>query len=190
MTVSSARLKPHCGSGDRSELPALDPVLLLEEDGMRAIVIGSVCLVLGLAGCASGRSNSDVELSFGDGSLEFEVSKDLVVSLLGEGLGSPLECGGDPDPDLRRLLAPLDGKRSGSTRIGAGSDQIRATRRGSRLTLEVGTGDTGRLTATVPWAVGECLLGRSITLDEALGNGAIRFELETGDGKVVKGTVR
>jgi hypothetical protein len=157
---------------------------------MRVIMIGSLCLLIGVAGCASSRSDADVEMSFDGDTLEFEVSRELVVSLLGEGLGAPLECGRDPDPDLRRLLEPLEGKRSGTTRMGTGGDRIEASRRGSRLTLEVGTGATGRLTATVPWAVGECLLGRSITLDEALGRRAIGFELVTDGGTVIKGKVR
>jgi hypothetical protein len=42
----------------------------------------------------------------------------------------------------------------------------------------------------VPWAVGECLLGRDITLDQALGSRTIEVELVTDNGKTVTARLR
>ncbi len=152
--------------------------------------IGSLVLALTVAACASSGPSNDFELAIGGGAVEIALSRDVVLAMLGDSLGTSLECDGEVDEDVRALLAPLAQHRRETMTMRHGEDRVIARRRGSRLTLTVTGDDGGRLEATVPWAVGECLLGRSTTVEEALGSRAISVRLTTAEGKTVTARLR
>lgn len=131
--------------------------------------LGALALTVTVFACASSEPRSDLDLEI-DGSeirlaLSEEVARGAVESLLGPGL----ECGGEVDDGLRDLLVDLDrrGPRARATRRD-GDTTLEARRRGARLDLEIrGTGP-GTIEASMPWAVAECLLGRTTTVERAI----------------------
>lgn len=147
------------------------------------------CSIL-VSACASSKPDDDFNLTVADGKVNMELSKDVVIGMLEDGLDTDLDCNGDVDDDIRRLLEPLARKRNARASLGEGEDRIEATRRGSHLTLTIGDQREGHLKATVPWAVGECLLGRETSIEKALGSKAIKVELVTDDGKTISARLR
>jgi hypothetical protein len=152
--------------------------------------IGALLLVLTVVACASSRPANDFELAVGDSAVEIALSRDVVLAMLGNSLGTSLECDGEGDEDVRVLLAALAHDRRGTMTMRHGEDRVVARRRGSRLTLTVTGDDGGQLEATVPWAVGECLLGRRTTVEEALGSRPISVRLTTAEGTIVTARLR
>ena len=139
-----------------------------------AILICAASLAIG---CATAEPQPDLRLDLADHDIELTVSSEAVRSLLADALDQPLECSGDVDADLRRFLERLDrGPRARATLTGD-DGTVTGRRRGGRLELRADGTDGGRLEATVPWAVGECLLGRGTTVEEALGAGRVPVEV-------------
>jgi hypothetical protein len=136
-----------------------------------------ICSISLAVGCATAEPESDLRLDIADDDIELTVSSETVRSLLAEALDHPLECSGDVDPDLRAFLERLDrGPRARAT-LTSGDGTLTGRRRGGRLELRANGTEGGRLEATLPWAVGECLLGRGTTVERALGAGRIPVEV-------------
>jgi len=151
--------------------------------------LGALGLSLILVACASSKPKSDFEVFYGDDTLNIELSRDAVVGMLENGLDTTMDCDGNLDPDMKALLQPLEHKRHATASRGDGDDRVVAKRRGSQLIFIVtGTG-SGHLKATLPWTVGECLLGRKTTFEGALGSSPIKVELTTENGKTIRATL-
>jgi len=127
-------------------------------------------------GCATTEPRPDFRLDVAGDEVEMTVSSTVVHTLLADALDDTLDCTGEVDPALRDFLERLDrGTRSRAT---LRDDDVTLTgrRHGGRLDLRADGADGGYLEATVPWALGACLLGRGTTVEEALGGG--RFPVE------------
>ena len=146
-------------------------------------LVAAAILAGALGACASSPPANDFEMSITDGNLDVALSRDLVVSMLADSLDAELDCGGDLDGDLRRLLEPLAQKSRGRTSMRQDGDRVIVVRRGSRLTFKIDDDGGGRLEASIPWAVGQCLLGCSTSLDEAIGSGPIELTVVTDGGR-------
>ena len=149
-----------------------------------------VFVMVTLVGCASRQAQNDVELTIADSSLELRLSREIVLTMLGESLETSLDCDGDLDEDVRALLEPLAHSHRRTTELRGGDERVVARRRGSSLRFTISGEDGGRLEATMPWAVGECLLGRRTTLEAAIGSRPIQVRLTTASGKTVTAMVR
>jgi hypothetical protein len=138
----------------------------------------------GLSSCASSQPNPDLRLDLTGNDLELTVSSDLARGLLEEALDTHLDCSGDLDPTLRAFLDRLAARPRSRASLRDDGTVIRGARRGGVLELKVNGSDGGRLRATLPWAVGECLLGDRVTLGDVLGrgHGHYRVEMVSADG--------
>ena len=104
----------------------------------------------------------------------------LASDLLRGVIGSELSCDADLDPDFEGLLRDLDRRGRGArATLVDGDGTLTARRRARTLELDARSPDGG-LEIVMPWAVAECLLGRTTTLQGDLGD--IRVKLEGADG--------
>ena len=149
-----------------------------------------LCIIAIIFGCASSQPENDFEMTIGDGAMSLELDRAVLVGMLEDGLNTTLSCDGEVDPEVEAMLEPLQRRRNGKTVTGEGSDRVVAQRRGSRLTLVIGDTRSGHLEATMPWAVGECLLGKATTIEKALGSAPIKVKLTTDEGKTVTAELR
>jgi hypothetical protein len=102
----------------------------------------------------------------------------MARSALEEALGTKLDCQGELDPEMNELLTTLQ-RRGRRGRVTLKDEDGRivasrrvASRRGASLRLLIKeSGSKGKIEASMPWAVAECLLGRSMSLDQALDHG-------------------
>ena len=156
---------------------------------MRALVrCGAVLIAMAVAGCASSSKPEGVSLALvgdeGEG-LRIELGGDWVRALLEEKLGTELECSGDIDGELEEMLLALDRRGRRSSAVLRGEEGvIRARRRAGLLELDVRGDGEGRVRITAPWAIAECLLGRSTRLAAALEQVEVR--LDGPDGTVIR----
>jgi len=129
-----------------------------------------------IVGCATAEPQPDVRLDVSGDDVELTVSSAVVRSLLEDALDDALDCTGDLDPALRDFLERLDRSARAHATLRGDDATVTGRRHGGRLDLRADGADGGRLEATVPWALGACLLGRGTTVEEALGGG--RFPVE------------
>ncbi len=146
----------------------------------RFFLFGSLVVLISCAqlACSSSKKSNTVTLAYGGGSTELTISDSVVRGMLENALDSDLECDGDLDPPLRNVFEKLERTSKGHASIRGSDSTLYAKRRGGRLELRIDDHDGGRIETTMPWAVAECLLGRSTTLDEALGWGRVPIEVE------------
>ncbi len=143
-----------------------------------------------LTACASSKPKEGFEMAITADSLSVQMSREMVIGLLEDGLDTTLDCNTELDAELRELLEPLARKRYATGTIGEGDDRIVARRRGSKLDLTIGDRNAAHIRAKMSWGIAECLLGRNTTLEEALGSGAITVKLTTETGTVVQAVLR
>lgn len=136
-------------------------------DPIRSFAMIAALSVIG--GCASSTPQSDLDLKLDDEEMQLTLSEAWARAAVEGLLGSALECRGDADAGLRELLEELDrgGPRSHATRRD-GETTLEARRRGGRLDVEIRGSTSGRIEARMPWAMAECLLGRSTSTDRAI----------------------
>jgi hypothetical protein len=149
--------------------------------GLRCPVTAMILAVA--LSCASSEPEPDLELDLGGDEVRLEVSEAVARAAVEGILGASLECDGEIDDGLRELLSGLDrgGPRSRATRHD-GETTLEARRRGGRLDLEIRGGGRGRIEASMPWAVAECLLGRSTTVQRAVSS-AIEVRVVNPEGR-------
>lgn len=146
-------------------------------------VLAAAALAAVACSCASSEPRSDLELEMGGDEIRLELSEAVARSAVEGILGSSLECDGEIDDGLRELLSDLDrgGPRSRATRRD-GETTLDARRRGGRLEIEIRGEGPGRIEASMPWAVAECLLGRRTAVDRAVSS-SIRVSVDNPDGR-------
>jgi len=161
---------------------------MVEVAMVRAVVLRLVAAVVtvlvALSACSSaGRHDQrsvTVSETRGHDGIEVAVSKELASDLLQGVIGSELSCDADIDAEFEGLLRDLDRRGRGArATLVDGDDTIVARRRARTLELDVRS-PGGGLEVGMPWAVAECLLGRTTTLRGDLGD--IRVKLEGADG--------
>lgn len=119
--------------------------------------------------CASSEKAPDLELAVDDDEIRVAVSEAAARGVMQGLLGGELECGGELDGELEALLVALD--RRGPRARGSyrdGDTTVSARRRGGTLDVEIRSAGSGAIGASMPWAVAECLIGRSTTIEAAL----------------------
>jgi hypothetical protein len=138
--------------------------------------------VLALA-CASSEPKSDFELDINDDEITVAISEAVARGLMEDLIGADLECDDGADGHFKVFLEKLD---RGGPRARAsyrdGEDTVYGRRRGGKLDLEVHGDGPGKIEATMPWAVAECLLGHSTSIDETF-TSSIRVKVSNPDGK-------
>ena len=142
----------------------------------------AVTAILALA-CASSEPKSDFELDVDDDEIRVAISEAVARGLMEDLIGAGLECEGETDGDFRALLEKLD--RAGPRARGSyrdGENTVSGRRRGSQLDLEIHGGGPGRIEATMPWAVAECLLGRKTSIDDTF-TSSIRVSVNNPNGR-------
>jgi hypothetical protein len=136
-----------------------------------------------IAGCATSEPKSDLNIDVNDTNISVAVSESVARGLMENLIGSDLDCRSDIDGNLETLLEKLDrgGPRSRAT-VRDGETTLSAHRRGGRLDLDISGAGSGRIEATMPWAVAECLLGNTTTIDHAV-TSAIRVKVVNPEGR-------
>jgi hypothetical protein len=133
--------------------------------------------------CASSEPKSDLNIDVNDQEIRVAVSAAVARGLMEELIGSDLDCQGEIDTGMRRLLQELDqnGPRSRAS-FRDGETTIAARRRGGRLDLDIRGAGSGRIEATMPWAVADCLLGKTTTIDKTV-TSSIKVKVTNEDGR-------
>ncbi len=142
-----------------------------------------VALALFAITCASSEPKSDLNIDVDDQEIRVAVSAVVARGLMEELIGSDLDCHGEIDTGMRTLLQKLDqgGPRSRAS-YRDGETTIAARRRGGRLDLEISGAGSGRIEATMPWAVADCLLGKTTTIDKTV-TSSIQVRVINPDGR-------
>jgi len=142
-----------------------------------------VALVAFVVGCASSEPKSDLNIDFDDNEIRVAVSAEVARGLMEELIGSDLDCQGEIDTGMEKLLQKLDqgGPRSRAS-YRDGETTIAARRRGGKLDLEISGAGSGRIEATMPWAVADCLLGKTTTTDKTI-TSSIKVKVTNEDGR-------
>lgn len=158
----------------------------------RLLMIVTAALLLGptLLACSSTKKDNTLTFEYGGGSTELTISDEVVRGLLEDALDSEIDCDGDLDPPFRTVLEQLERKPKGRASIQGSDSTLYAKRRGGTLDLRIDAQDGGRIEAKMPWAVAECMLGRSTTLDEALGSGRVPIEVKITSSEGTRITAR
>jgi len=132
------------------------------------LIIFAVTLMVAIA-CASSEPKSDFAIDVDSDEITVALSAEIARGLMEDIIGADLDCKGEIDSGMEKLLLKLqhDGPRSRAT-YRDGESTIEARRRGNRLDLDI-TGDgSGRIEATMPWAVADCLLGNRTSVDDTI----------------------
>ena len=142
-----------------------------------------VALATFAIGCASSEPKSDLNIDFDDNEIRVAVSAEVARGLMEELIGSDLDCQGEIDTGMEKLLRELDhgGPRSRAS-YRDGETTIAARRRGGKLNLEIDGSVSGRIEATMPWAVADCLLGKTTTIDKTV-TSSIKVKVTNEDGR-------
>jgi hypothetical protein len=155
---------------------------------MRSIVglirTGALVALAALAiGCASSEPKSDLDINVDDNEIRLAVSAEVARGLMEELIGSDLDGQGEIDTGIEKLLRELDqsGPRSRAS-YRDGETTIAARRRGGRLDLDISGAGSGRIEATMPWAVADCLLGKTTTIDKTI-TSSIKVKVTNEDGR-------
>ena len=149
----------------------------------RVILVVVMATVGTIAGCASSEPKSDLNIDFNDNDISVAVSESVARGLMENLIGSEFDCRSDIDGSLESLLEKLDrgGPRSHAT-IRDGETTLSAHRRGGKLDLDISGAGSGKIEATMPWAVAECLLGNTTTIDHTV-TSAIKVKVTNPEGR-------
>jgi hypothetical protein len=131
--------------------------------------------------CASSEPKSDFELDIDDDEITVAISEAVARGLMEDLIGADLECEDGADGEFREFLERLD--RGGSRAKASYRDDestIEGRRRGDKLNLKIRSGGSGKIEATMPWAVAECMLGTSTSIDETFSSITVKVTNENG----------
>ena len=112
------------------------------------------CLALASGQLACTSSHHDTHLmsiAANDSELRLNLGEELARELLEGALGTELHCDTDLEPEFESMLRALDRKGRGARyRMATDGADVIATRRGSKLRIEVDGEDGWQLSATAP----------------------------------------
>jgi len=146
------------------------------------LIMCAATLVMATA-CASSEPKSDFNLDVNSDEITVAVSAAVARGLMEELVGSNLDCKGEIDSGMEKLLLKLqhDGPRSRAS-YRDGETTIQARRRGGKLDLDVTGEGSGRIEATMPWAVADCLLGNQTSIADTMTR-SIKVKVTNENGK-------
>ena len=132
--------------------------------------------------CASSEPTSDFALDIDDDEITVAISKAAAQGLMEGLIGSDLECEEGADGQFRTFLEKLDqaGPRAKASYRDS-ENTIEGRRRGSKLDLKISGTGSGKIEATMPWAIAECMLGNSTSVDESFTS--IKVKVTNDDGR-------
>jgi hypothetical protein len=151
-------------------------------DSFKAGVLALAVAFLALA-CASSEPKSDFELDIDDEQITVAISEAVARGVMEDLVGADLECEDGADGEFRAFLERLE--RGGSrAKASYREDEstIEGRRRGNILDLEIHGAGSGKIEATMPWAVAECMLGRSTSIDRSF-TSSIKVKVTNEDGR-------
>ena len=133
--------------------------------------------------CASSEPKSDLDLTVDDDEIRVAVSQAMARGVMEGLVGSDLDCRSEIDGGMEALLTKLDrgGPRSHAT-YQDGETRINATRRGGKLDFEITGAGSGKIEATMPWAVAQCLLGQETSIDKTM-TSSIKIKVTNEEGR-------
>ena len=153
----------------------------LERHPWRGVAVVAFSVVA--LACASSEPTSDFELDVDSDEIRVAISKEVARGMLEGLIGSELECDGELDSHMEGVLRALD---EGGPRARAGfrdgETTVEGRRRGNKLDLEIRSGGSGKIEATMPWAIGRCLLGQSASVDETV-TSSIMVKVSNEEGR-------
>jgi len=133
--------------------------------------------------CASSEPKSDFELDINSDEITVAVSEAVARGLMEDLIGADLECDGDLDGHLEAFLEKLD---EGGPRARAsyrdGENTVDGRRRGGKLDLKIRGAGSGKIEATMPWAIAECMLGKNTSIDDTF-TSSIKVKVTNEDGR-------
>ena len=132
--------------------------------------------------CASSEPKSDFELDIDDDEITVAISEAVARRLMEDLIGADLECEDGADGEFREFLERLD--RGGSRAKASYRDDestIEGRRRGNKLDLKIRSAGSGKIEATMPWAIAECMLGNSTSIDKTFSS--IKVKVTNEDGR-------
>jgi hypothetical protein len=144
--------------------------------GVLAVAIAFLALA-----CASSEPKSDFELDIDDDEITIAISEAVARGLMEDLIGADLECEDGADGEFREFLERLD--RGGSrTKASYRDDEstIEGRRRGNKLDLKIRSAGSGKIEATMPWAIAECMLGNSTSIEKTLSSIKVKVTKEDG----------
>ncbi len=149
----------------------------------RRVLTTAAALVFLSMACASSEPKSDFDLAVNDDEIMVAVSKSMAQGVIEGLVGADLDCKSEIDGGMEALLTKLDrgGPRSHAT-YRDGETRIDATRRGGKLDLDIRGEGSGRIEATMPWAVAQCLLGQNTSIDRTL-TSSVKVKVTNEDGR-------
>jgi len=133
--------------------------------------------------CASSEPKSDFELDIDDDEITVAISEAVARDVMEDLIGADLECENGADGEFREFLERLD--RGGSRAKASYRDDestIEGRRRGNKLDLKIRGARSGKIEATMPWAVAECMLGRNTSINESF-TSSIKVKVTNEDGR-------
>ena len=144
--------------------------------------ISLAILALALS-CASSEPESDFELDIDSDEIRVAVSEAVARGVMEDLIGADLECDGEVDGHLKAFLEKLD---EGGPRARAsyrdGENTVDGRRRGRKLDLKIRGAGSGKIEATMPWAIAECMLGNNTSIDDTL-TSSIKVKVTNEDGR-------
>jgi len=140
--------------------------------------------ILALAlSCASSEPKSDFELDVDSDEITVAVSEAVARGVMEDLIGADLECDGEVDGHLKAFLEKLD---EGGPRARAsyrdGENTVDGRRRGRKLDLKIRGAGSGKIEATMPWAIAECMLGRNTSIEDTF-TSSIKVKVTNEDGR-------
>ena len=133
--------------------------------------------------CASSEPKSDFELDVDDDQITVAISEAVAQGVMEDLIGSDLECDGDLDGKVGAFLEKLqrDGPRAKAS-YRDGENTVDGRRRGRKLDLKIRGAGSGKIEATMPWAIAECMLGRNTSIDDTF-TSSIKVKVTNEDGR-------
>ena len=133
--------------------------------------------------CASSEPKSDFELDVNDDQITVAISEAVAQGVMEDLIGSDLECDGDLDGKFGAFLEKLqrDGPRAKAS-YRDGENTVDGRRRGRKLDLKIRGAGSGKIEATMPWAIAECMLGRNTSIDDTF-TSSIKVKVTNEDGR-------
>ncbi len=151
------------------------------KDLFKVSVLALAIAFLALA-CASAEPKSDFELDIDDDEITVAISKAVAQGVMEGLVGSDLECEEGADGQFRTFLERLDqGGPRAKANYRDGENTIDGRRRGSKLDLKIRGAGSGKIEATMPWAIAECMLGNDTSIDESFTS--IKVKVTNEDGR-------
>lgn len=155
---------------------------MTRNSGIARWIVSCAALMVVLA-CASSEPRSDFAIDVDSDEIKVALSAEVARGLMEELIGADLDCESDIDGGMEELLLKLqhDGPKARAT-YRDGESTIRAHRRGRKLDLDIRGDGPGKIEATMPWSVAECLLGNRTSINDTM-TSSIKVKVTNEDGR-------